>query len=325
MGPVGTRSAPDAVDALPTLTQRYEVQFLLDATDDRIVGLRRGLEAIGDSLVVVGGGGTWKVHVHTNDPEAARALAAGAGVPASFEITDLEGDVARCRSGQARAVQATEDATALVAVADGTGLERILVSLGASVVNGGPGNNPSVGDLMRGIEEAASAAVVLLPNHENILPAARKAAEESAKRVHVVATTSVSQGMAAAAAFLPDLELEDNAAALDEAAEACAWGDVALAVRDAETPAGAVRRGDLLGSVRGEVVAIGTDPADVVGTVVARLAQSGQEILTAFAGEAVDDADCLAVEKRLREDWPDLEIEIHRGDQPGYPYLIGIE
>jgi dihydroxyacetone kinase-like predicted kinase len=301
------------------------VQFLLDATEERVAELRRELEAIGDSLVVVGGGGTWKVHVHTDEPDAARALAAGAGEPASFEVTDLEGDVERCRSGQARAVQTTEDATALVAVADGPGLERIFTSLGASVVTGGPGNNPSVGELLHAIEDAPSASVVLLPNHENILPAARRAAEESAKRVHVVATMSVPQGMAAAVAFLPDLELEDNAAALDEAADSCAWGDVAVAVRDADTPAGPVRTGDLLGSVRGEVVAIGTDPAVVVGGVVARLAQPGQEILTVFAGETADDADSLTVEKRLREDWPDLEIEIHRGDQPGYPYLIGIE
>jgi dihydroxyacetone kinase-like predicted kinase len=218
-----------------------------------------------------------------------------------------------------------EDEAALVAVADGPGLRSIFVSLGAAVVGGGPGNNPSVGELIRAVEEAPAASVLLLPNHENVLTAARRAAEESAKRVHVVQALSVPQGVAAAAAFVPDADLEANIEVVDEAAERCVWGEVASAVRDADTPAGAVRTGQLVGFAFGEPVAIGEDPADMVERVVRALTRPGQEILTVFVGEGVDDADSLAVEKRVSEEWPELEIEIHRGDQPGYPYLIGIE
>ncbi|MFN2544273.1 MAG: DAK2 domain-containing protein [Actinomycetota bacterium] len=327
MGPVGQPGPASRQDDLPSTAFRWEVQFLLDAPDDEVASLRHELERIGDSLVVVGGGGTWKVHVHTNDPDGATALARGAGTPASVEITDLEGDVERCRAGQARGIRTAEEeqATALVAVADGDGLERILSSLGAEVVRGGPGNNPSVGELLAAVDAAPSGAVLLLPDHENVLPAARRAAEESRKRVLVVPTLSVPQGVAAAAAFNPTAGLEENAEALREAVDGCAWASVATAIRDADTPAGAVREGDAVGFVAGEAVTVGSDTAAVALELVRRLVEPRHEILTIFAGAEIDDDDLLALEKLLREEHPDLEIEAHRGDQPGSPYLIGIE
>ena len=232
----------------------------------------------------------------------------------------------RCLVGQARGVRPVErQQTALVAVAEGAGLERILSSLGAIVVPGGPGNDPSMGDLLRAAESAPAEAVVILPDHESILPAAEEAAAESDRDVRVIRAVSVPQGIAAAAAFHPSHGPDANVEALVEAAEACSWGEVAIAVRDGDTPAGPVQEGHAVGIVAGRVAAVGADPAAVVEEVVDRLRQTRHEILTVFTGADVTEEASAAVESRLRRSYPDMEIEFHRGGQPHPRYLIGLE
>ena len=325
LGPVGV-SGRDHRALQPGTDFKFEVQYLLDTDDDEVPALQRRLVEIGDSLVVVGGAGTYRVHVHTDDPDRAIELAETVGTTSSVSVGDLEEDVERCLVGQARGVRSPdEQATALVAVADGEGLERVFSSLGAIVVRGGPGNNPSVGDLLQAVNAAPAAAVVILPDHENVLPAAERAAAESDKDVRVVRAVSAPQGVAAAAAFHPLERLEVNAEALSEAAAACSWGEVAIAVRDADTPSGPVRAGDALGIVEGQVAIVGEDAAVVAEEVVDRLRRARHEILTVFTGEGVTEEAAAAVESSLRRAYPDVEIEFHHGGQPGRPYLIALE
>jgi DAK2 domain fusion protein YloV len=305
----------------------FEVVYLLSAPDEAIPSLRSRLGELGDSLVVVGGDGMFKVHVHTTDPEAAVEVGQQAGNPRGVEVVDLREQVAdHCLAGQARSVRvAEEQSTGLVAVADGEGLSQIFRSLGAVVVRGGPGNNPSVGDLLEAIEAAPAPAVLLLPDHENIAPAAHRAADESAKQVFVVPARSVPQGVAAAAAFHPTEDPERNAKAVSEAAEGCSAGEIAIAIREADTPAGQVREGDYLALAEDGVVALGADPVPLAVELVRRLRRPDHELITLFAGLDASDEKADAVERALREAFPDLEVEAHRGGQPGYPYLIGVE
>jgi dihydroxyacetone kinase-like predicted kinase len=264
--------------------------------------------------------------VHTNEAELALKVAEGVSAPMSVSITDLEGDVERCLVGQARGVQAVEQqATALVAVAAGDGLERILASLGARVVRGGPGANPSVAELLNAVGMAPAEAALLLPNHKNMLPAAEHAAAESERDVRVVPSLSVPQGIAAAAAFNPSAGVDENVEALAEAVEGCSWGEVARAVRDADTTAGPVREGDAIGLAADEPVAVGDDPTAVALDLIGRLREPRHEILTVFWGEGVAEDDARKLEEAVRGAHPGLEVEFHRGDQRGYPYLIGLE
>jgi fatty acid kinase len=321
LGPVGG----SATDLSPP-SFKFEVQFLLEAGDREVAELRGRLGDLGDSLVIVGGDGTFKVHVHTNEPEAALALANGSGTPSSVSVTDLEGDVERCRVGGARGVRAIEQrSSALVAVADGGGIIDIFESLGAVVVPGGPGNNPSVGEILQAIESVPSRHVLVLPNHENVWPAAQAAADAAKTDARVVPTRSIAQGVSAAAAFHPDADLDTNAAVLTDAARAVAWGEVARAVRDAETPAGTVREGQLLATNAGRVVTVGDDAISMVLDLVRRLRQAHHEVVTVFVGSDVADEEAGMVERSLRSELPDLDVELHRGDQPGYPYVIGLE
>jgi dihydroxyacetone kinase-like predicted kinase len=321
-GPIGRTAILEA----PAPAFKFEVQFLLETDDGELTPLRTRLSEIGDSLVVVGGDGTYKVHVHTNEPDAAVALAEGAGRTASVTVTDLEGDVERCLVGEARGVRTVEQqATALVAVAPGDGIADILSSLGASVVPDGPGHNPSVGEIVAAIEAAPSEHVIVLPNHDNVEPAARAAVEQASRIAVVVPTRSVPQGVSAAAAFHPNADLDENTRALKEACESVSWADVARAVRDADTPVGAVRAGRLLASVGGDVVAVGEDPVPLVVELARRLRRPEHEVLTVFTGAGVEPAEAAAVESALRAELAGLEVEVHPGGQPGYPYLMGIE
>jgi fatty acid kinase len=320
-GPVG-RTAPDVMP--PAF--KFEVQFLLEADDREIPGLRSRMADLGDSLVIVGGGGTFKVHVHTNQPDEALGLARPVGTASSVSVSDLEGDVERCLVGEARGVRSLEErASALVAVADGDGVSEILASLGAVVVPGGPGHNPSVGEIVHAIDAAPSDHVLVLPNHENVVPAAHAAAEQASAEVRVVPTRSIAQGISAAAAFHPDTDLATNARALTAAADGVVWGEVARAVRDADTPVVRIAQGQLLATDGGEIVATGGDAPSLVLDLVRRLREAHHEVVTVFTGADVGDDEAAAVDRRLRDDLPDLDVELHRGGQPGYPYVIGLE
>ena len=322
-GPVG-RAAPEPEQRLEF---KFEVMYLLRGGDALVPALSKRLAGFGDSVVVVGGGGLYKVHVHTNEPGLALEAAMEAGRPQDVRIVGLEGQVAeRCVAGQARAVRVDEhQVSALVAVAEGEGLIELFRSLGAVVVRGGPGHNPSGRDLLDAVEAAPADAVVVLPNHGNVVPAANHAAAESAKDVRVVPTRSVPQGLSAAAAFHPMEPAGDNAASMEEVAAAVAHGAVTRAVRDASTPAGEVREGDWLGLADGEVSAVGTDPVDVAVAVLRTIRDPGHEILTVIAGWEASDDDVARLEAAVAHTLPGVEVEVHRGGQPVYPLLFGLE
>jgi DAK2 domain fusion protein YloV len=351
VGPFGPLGRPETGDpgGTPSVPVRemasfgFEVQYLLEAGDEEVSGLRSVLAGLGTSLVVVGGGGVVKVHVHTDQPGAAVEAALDAGRPRQISISSLDGQ-AGCpprSSGEteteAEVLSATH-ASALVAVAEGDGLVRTFRSLGASVVEGGPGNNPAVADLVRAIQAAPSSSVLVLPNHRNVVPAAERAAVEVSKAVIVVQARSIPAGIAAAAVFNPDATPVENAEALRAAAAGCTSGELVRAERDADTPAGAVRRGAWLGMADGRAVSVGragssagsaSAPESGAGTaaveVVRHLAREGSEVVTLVVGAAAGAEERSQVETAIREAFPGLEVEIVDGGQPRYPFLIGVE
>jgi uncharacterized protein len=333
LGPVGERGEPSGDAAAG---YGYEVMYLVECRDEAVPGLRQHLGALGDSLVVVGGSGLYNVHVHTDEPGLAVEEGIEAGRPRGIRIVSLDEQVAEaCVAGEARAVRAGEggaeakaapDGTsALVAVVSGQGAGALFRSLGASVVAGGPGNNPSVGELAEAIAAAPSDAVVLLPNHANVVPAARQAADGSDKAVAVVPTGSIPEGLAAAAAFNPECGLEENEGMARQAAAAVTAIEVARASKDADTPAGPVRAGDFLAMAGGDIRSVGDDPIEVAMEVLRGMVGEEHEIVTVLTGDgaAGDDGDHAAA--AITRAFPHLEVEVHAGGQPHYPLLIGLE
>jgi DAK2 domain fusion protein YloV len=325
LGPVG-QGAGVSGTAPETLTFSHEVMYLLEAADDSVAGLREALDEIGDSVVIVGGGGLYNVHVHTNETDAAVGVGRGAGVPREIRITDLTEAVRdRCLAGQARAVHVAEGRVAMVAVTEGGGLEDLFRSLGAVVVAGGPGRNPSVEELHAAILATSAEAIVVLPNHPNVVPAAERAAAEAGPDVHVLPTRSAPQGLAAAAVFNALGEPAGVREEMAAAAAGCASGELAVAERRAETPAGPVRPGEWVALTEGEIVGVGDDPAVLAADLVRRLRRPGHEVLMLLTGVGASSEQAEEVRSAIHAAANGLEIESHRGDQPRYPYLIGLE
>jgi DAK2 domain fusion protein YloV len=269
------------------------------------------LEALGDSVLVVGDEATLKVHVHTDDPDSAKALFAGAGSVEREDIADMHEQVAgqRARLAGGR--------SGVVAVASGSGLRALFEGLGALAVDGGPTLNPPTKDLLAGIDSCSAPEVVLLPNSANVLMAAEEAARLATKPVTVVKSESQQAALAALVEFEPQQAAEANGERLSAALETVRVGAVAPAARD--DAAGRFRRGDSVGFAGEQIVAWGGAGSTLVETV-ARLAQ-GAEIVTVIEG-----AEAPIPLAELELGLPDgAELELHRGGTPNYSWLIAVQ
>ncbi|PZS17446.1 MAG: hypothetical protein DLM54_09630, partial [Acidimicrobiales bacterium] len=303
---------------------RYEVMFLLAAPDDAIGSFKQAWDAMGDSIVVVGGDGTWNCHIHTDRIGEAIEAGIGAGRPYRIEVTDLADQVAshQC-SDHTVGPPAT---TAVVAVAAGEGIERILRSLGAGrVVAGGQSMNPSTAELLAAIEEVAAKEVVVLPNNRNVVAVAEQAAAAADRPVSVVPTTTVTEAFAALLAYDADADADANARAMAEAVDRIATAEVTQAVRDASTAAGPVRAGDWLGMTPSGIVAVSRTAADAAIAVLEALLADHHELVTLVEGAPALSADPRRVTEWLAASHPEVAVEVHDGGQPLNTWLISAE
>ncbi|SER68419.1 hypothetical protein SAMN05216199_0878 [Pedococcus cremeus] len=297
----------------------YEVMYLLaDSDEDRIETLKHTLDALGDSLLVVGGPDLWNVHVHVDDAGAAIEAGIHAGRPYRVRVTHF-GDQAGRRPASDVAV---------VACAAGPGLAAVFTDAGAHVVESGPGRRASAGQLLEAARDAHALSVILLPNDRDTLLAAQAAAsagEQEGIDIAVVRSRTAVQGLAAMAVFDPTLSAQRNLPEMISSASATRHGAVTIASKDALTSAGECRRGDVLGIVGGDVAVVGQDLLEVAREVMRRLLSSGGELVTIVAGEDAPHglADDLA--RWVEGGHRDAEVSLIDGGQPHYPLLLGVE
>ncbi len=214
----------------------------------------------------------------------------------------------------------------VVAVVAGDGWANIYGSyrLGG-IVPGGQTMNPSTEDLLRAVEACPSDKVILLPNNGNIIMSARQVTQLTRKQVHVTPTTSMPQGIAALLAFNHQADFETNAAAMDRAITDIATGEITRAVRDAQMDGVVVRAGDIMGLANGKLAVSGADQSQVLHDLLTRMGASEREIITIFSGQDVSRADAEAMAERVRAWFPGQEIEVQRGGQPFYDYVVSAE
>ncbi len=330
--PIGTRLIPVAAPAVPgdDLTEDgpgYEVMYLLDVgaevEDERIGELRRTLAGLGDSLVVVGGGGLWNVHVHVDDVGAAIEAGITAGRPHRIRVTHFAEQVAAAR-------QRTSDRTGrrVVAVAAGPGLAELFESAGAVVVEGGPGQRPSTGQLLEAITGCGAAEVVVLPNDSDTVRAAeiaaRTAEAEHDISVEVVSTQAQVQGLAAISVHEPGRAFDADVREMTATARHARHGAVTVAARRAITMAGPCEPGDALGVVAGDFAVVGSDLEVVADEVLERLLAGGGELVTIVSGEGGVEL-AAAVAAHVEERHPHVDVAVHHGGQPRYPLLVSVE
>jgi DAK2 domain fusion protein YloV len=306
-------------------THRYCTNFAVTGRDLDPTGWIAPLEALGDSVLVVGDAATLKVHVHTDRPEAAAALFAAAGEVSHLDVADMHAQVlarsnrlaAAHARPRARPEPAPDRRCGALAVVCGAGLRRLYESLGVAVLDGGQTLNPSTYELLAGIHDVGAPEVVVLPNSPNVAMAAEHAAELSDRIVRVSAVRSQQAGLSAALALDPARSAADNVAAIDAALAQLRTGAVARAARsDLE---GRFAVGDAVGFVDDAIVAWG-DPEGTLRAVLDALG-AGAELLTCIAGEGapLDEAGVRA----LGPGGVELECEV--GGQPSYWWLVAAE
>ncbi|MET7416847.1 DAK2 domain-containing protein [Streptomyces rubiginosohelvolus] len=301
----------------------FEVIYLLEAGDEQVARLRTRLDALGDSLVVVGGDGLWHVHVHVDDAGAAVEAGVEAGRPYRIRITHFATE-----SGHDVRVQAEPAQRAVVVVVPGDGLAGLCTEAGATTVIARPGEPPASGELVEAIRRAHAREVVLLPNDAALRHTAAAAAEQARTegvRVALVPTRAAVQGIAALAVHEPDRGFDEDVVAMTAAAGATRYAELAVAERQSWTMAGICQAGDILGLIDGDVAVIGSDVPHTARTVLDRMLAAGGELVTLVLGEDVPDALADALEEHVREGHLAVDTVVYRGGHQRAPLLIGVE
>jgi fatty acid kinase len=298
-------------------TFRWCTNFAVTGRDLDAQQAIAALEAIGDSVLVVGDRSTLKVHVHTDDPERALEVFRGAGDVSHLDVADMRAQVADRGARLSANGGAPAARSAALAVVSGAGLRRLFESLGVHVLDGGATLNPSTHELLAGIHAVPAEQVVVLPNSPNVRMAAERAAELAEKDVVVVPTRSQQAGLSAAVALAPERSAADNAAVMEAALAVVRTGGVAPAAR--ADAAGRFAIGDAVGFVDEALVAWGEAEPTLRAVLVAL--GDGAELVTCIAGAGAPlDGDRIAA---LVPDG--VELELSDGGQPGWWWLLSAE
>ncbi|MDO0936889.1 DAK2 domain-containing protein [Streptomyces sp. DG2A-72] len=326
---VPAESLADCLDGAAVLEEggpAFEVIYLLEAEDAAVTRLRERLDALGDSLVVVGGDGLWNVHVHVDDAGAAVEAGVEAGRPYRIRITHFAvGDVHTTGGGRPPRERVQR---AVVAVVPGEGLAGLYTEAGATTVLARPGEPPASGELVDAVRRAHALEVVLLPNDADLRHTAAAAAEQARTegiRVALIPTRSAVQGIAALAVHEPDRRFDEDVVQMTSAAGATRHAEVTVAERQSWTTAGICQAGDVLGLIDGDVAVIGSDVTATAETVIDRMLQAGGEMVTLVLGDEAPDSIAERVEARVREVYLAVDTVVYRGGRQGSLLLIGVE
>ncbi|MBN1933335.1 MAG: DAK2 domain-containing protein [Anaerolineae bacterium] len=309
----------------------YDVQYVISGTNLDVAQIREDISAMGDCPLVVGDNTTIKVHVHTPSPGDPLNYGARAGSLSRVIVENMQEQYQEFIMGRASPLVPTTAREekldiAIVAVSPGPGLSRVFESLGVSViVPGGQTMNPSIEQLLDAAEKAPSDQVIILPNNSNIILAAQQAQALAEKRVRVVPTKSVPQGISAMLAYNYTMDLDANTRAMERSADEVCTAQITVAVRDARIDDLQVREGQLIGLLDGKLIVTGTEIEVLALVLFEQIDMDEIEVVTLYFGEDVTTAQAQNLAARLQETFPEVEFEVIDGGQPHYHYIISAE
>ncbi len=285
------------------------------------------LSGLGDSLILVNDDEIAKVHVHTEDPGLVLQEGLKYGALKKVKVDNMRNQHdAVLEKDQAVAISQEEKAFAIVAVCAGDGLADIFKLQGVDyVISGGQTMNPSTEDIVKAIDAVNAKNVIILPNNKNIFMAAQSAAEVSEVPAAVVETRTVPQGFTSLLAFNPAQSLEENVEAMTASLSDVVSGSVTLAVRDTSIDGLEIHKDDNLGMVDGKIVVSNPDMTTTLKETFAKMIDEDSEIVTIYVGEEGNQELAEEISEYLESTYEDVEVEIHDGKQPVYPYLMSVE
>lgn len=306
----------------------YDIQFILRGEALSVEEVRSTIASMGDSALVVGDSQTIKVHVHAPDPGPALSYGAHLGSLSHIIVENMQEQYQEfvVAKAQAPAEVALPGGIGTVVVSPGAGLTKVFTSLGASrIVPGGQTMNPSTEQLLQAIEDVPSDEVIVLPNNKNIIPTAEQAKSLSGKRVEVIPTVTIPQGIAALLAFNYQSDFAANASTMRSALSAVATGEVTVSVRSTQINGLCIQEGDHIGLVNGQIRVAGRSLREVLLATLQKMDAGERENITIYYGEPVPSAEAQDAAGEIKEMYPDQEVELIDGGQPHYHYIVSAE
>ena len=315
-----------------TIEFGYCTEFMINGDSDRIDGFREELSNQGDSLLVVGGDGIIKVHIHTNNPGLIleKGLAIG-------ELSDIKIDNMRyqheevllkeeLKAMESNAQKFPTKEYSFVSISIGEGIDKVFAELNVDqLVHGGQTMNPSTEDILKAIELTEGKNVFVLPNNKNIILAAEQTKELSERNIIVLPTKSIPEGIGALIAFDEESSLEDNINNMKENISYILTGQVTYAVRDSEFNNSDIKKDDIIGLTNGDIVAMGKDKNKVALNLIEEMIKDDISIISVFYGENTKKEEAEELASLLEERYDDVDIELLFGGQPLYYYIFSLE
>ncbi len=304
----------------------YCTEFLLKGHQLEPDRIRARLIKKGESLIVVGEESAVRVHIHTLNPGMVIRYATSLGTMHQVSIRNMDEQHQDYLEMQRERLPAVAIDVATVAVVSGDGLAEVFKSLGATaIVPGGQTMNPSTKDLLQVIEAVPSDSVIILPNNKNIVPTANQLQSVTKKTVAVVPTETIPQGVSALLAFDFEADFETNAELMKKAKSAVKSIEITRAVRSAKLGRFNIRRKQGISFLDGDLVAVGDNPADALNQTLARLSLAEAEVITIYYGAGTELTEAQKVSSNIQQQYPQLQVEVVRGGQPHYDYIVSVE
>ena len=310
----------------------YCTEFIILGDSKYATELQNEIEPLGDSMIVVGYDDVIKVHIHTNDPGLVLSKAVKIGELSKIKIDNMREEHREVLAAEMREEKARQEENeeakkyGFVTVAMGEGITNIFKDLGVDyVIEGGQTMNPSTQDILDCIDKVNAENIFILPNNKNIIMAATQAQEISEKNVIVIPTTTIPQGITCISMFNRDANPEENEEELKELMQAVKTGSVTYAVRDTEIDGINIQEGNMLGLVEGKIKEVGEDKFDVASRVLADMIDDDSELITVFYGKDVSENEANEFIAKLEEKYEDCDIQLYKGDQPLYYFLMSVE
>ncbi len=309
--------------------------------------LKAYLESIGDQLTVKVDPELIKVHVHTNDPGRAMNQALKYGVLAKASINNMDrpendslqkvdlhqyhseperlADSSEESSGEIEAVEITKE-VGFVSVSAGDGIAALFEEVGVDiVVSGGQTMNPSTEDILRAVEKVPASTVFVLPNNKNIIMAAEQVAALSTRKVIVLPTRTIPQGVTALMHFNPDATVEENHLEMSRSLDTVDTAQVTFAARDSVVDGLKIKEGQMLGMENGAITVVEDSALTAAYKITRHLCNRKTTMVTIFFGEGATEEEAMELETMIRDKFKDLETAVIPGGQPVYSYIISVE
>lgn len=322
-----SRDTSEEVAEMDEITFAYCTEFFIQqlkpgVTEKTVEKLRNKLAQIGDSLVVVGDPELVKVHVHTNDPGKALQMALELGELYKIKIENMvqqHREIVEANKKNLKEV-------GVVAIASGEGFTQLFKDLGVDyVVTGGQTMNPSTEDISAAVKKVNAKSVIILPNNSNIILAAEQAQDFTDKKLYVIPTKTVPQGISAMLNYNPDGNGEENHQDMMDAFGEVLTGSVTYAVRDTEFDGQTIHEGNILGLQEGTIAFCGEDLKQVTVDLAKKLLQDKNDILTIYFGQDTTEDAANEIADILSDEYKNTDIEVVSGGQPVYYYLLSAE